>query len=533
MKVATKRRVTGRRVRGPAKAREGVGSVEVLPSGRFRVRVWVEGQKKGDTFATREEAEQQRATLAVMHRATAQALPPEPKALTLAAWGKTWLERREELGEVRHPQGDRTRWDLHIGGCELAGMALADIRPKHITSWIDATTKRRKAKGAPGRVSPQTVRRAFALLRLALADAVRAEHIEANPAAGAKLPKAKAAPWAFLAAEEVAAVVRGAPGVPEESRRAFVVAIFTGLRQGELIALRWGDVTLDGPRPELHVQRSHDGPPKNGKPRRVPLLPHALEALQGLRREAGDVAPEALVFPTLRGHQRHRGNDFGWSVKITRGQPGPGYRLKLGITRYVRFHDLRHTCASHLAMGTWTSSPWPLQDVARWLGHGSVAITERYAHLAPGYLHDRAHAPVVASPERGTEAPRGTAPFVPRIGGNAGNTGRNTRPLSAPRVRDETLENTVFPSSVGQAWDSGALRARAMELLRAVDDGSPAGELARALALDVLRSAAPDSAPWSRAVAILEGGPLRMRHAVELAGLVMEAAEVTGEGMTG
>nr|MBK7065272.1 hypothetical protein [Deltaproteobacteria bacterium] len=61
----------------------------------------------------------------------------------------------------------------------------------------------------------------------------------------------------------------------------------------------------------------------------------------------------------------------------------------------------------------------------------------------------------------------------------------------------------------------------------------PGRELARALALDVLRSAAPDSAPWSRAVAVVEGGPLRMRHAVELAGLVMEAAEVFGEGMTG
>ncbi|TAK33217.1 MAG: hypothetical protein EPO40_00610 [Myxococcaceae bacterium] len=85
----------------------------------------------------------------------------------------------------------------------------------------------------------------------------------------------------------------------------------------------------------------------------------------------------------------------------------------------------------------------------------------------------------------------------------------------------------------GRAWDNGALRARAAELLRAVDEGTPAGELARALALDVLRSAAPDSAPWSRAVAVVEGGPLRMRHAVELAGLVMEAAEVSGEGMTG
>ena len=72
----------------------------------------------------------------------------------------------------------------------------------------------------------------------------------------------------------------------------------------------------------------------------------------------------------------------------------------------------------------------------------------------------------------------------------------------------------------------------AVELLRAVDEGTPAGDLARALALDVLRVAPADSPPWHRAVAVLEGGPLRMRHAVELAGLVMEAA-VTGEGMTG
>ena len=49
----------------------------------------------------------------------------------------------------------------------------------------------------------------------------------------------------------------------------------------------------------------------------------------------------------------------------------------------------------------------------------------------------------------------------------------------------------------------------------------------------MLRVAAPDSAVWARAVAVLEGGTLRMRHAVELAGLVTEAAEVTGERMTG
>jgi hypothetical protein len=87
--------------------------------------------------------------------------------------------------------------------------------------------------------------------------------------------------------------------------------------------------------------------------------------------------------------------------------------------------------------------------------------------------------------------------------------------------------------AVGQAWDSEHLQGLAVELLRAVDEGTPGGELARALALDVLRVAPADSPPWHRAVAVLEGGPLRMRHAVELAGLVMDAAEVPGEGMTG
>lgn len=314
-------------------------------------------------------------------------------------------------------------------------MALRDIRPKHVASWIDAMVKRRKAKGGAGRVSPLTVRRAFSLLRLALADAVRAEHIDANPASGAKLPKPKAAPWAFLTAEEVAAVERGAPGVPESARRAFVVAIYTGLRQGELIALRWGDLTLDGPRPEVHVQRSHDGPPKSGKSRRVPLLRPALDALQAHRGEAPHAGADDLVFPTVRGHQRHRGNDFGWRAKIINGPPGPACRIKLGVERYVRFHDLRHTCASHLAMGTWTANPWPLQDIARWLGHGSVAITERYAHLSPGYLHDRARGAAEASPGRGTNAPRGTASNVPRLRENADKTSKNAPSFNAPRAR--------------------------------------------------------------------------------------------------
>lgn len=55
------------------------------------------------------------------------------------------------------------------------------------------------------------------------------------------------------------------------------------------------------------------------------------------------------------------------------------------FARHVRFHDLRHTCASHLVMGSW-GRPWRLEEVRQMLGHSSITATERYAHLAPEVL---------------------------------------------------------------------------------------------------------------------------------------------------
>lgn len=84
---------------------------------------------------------------------------------------------------------------------------------------------------------------------------------------------------------------------------------------------------------------------------------------------------------------------------------------------------------------------------------------------------------------------------------------------------------------MGHLGGLGVARDLAEGFLRAVDEGHPAGPLARTLSVEVLRSMAADSAPWVLAVEVLEGGPLRMRRAVELAGQVFEAAEVEeGEG---
>ena len=105
--------------------------------------------------------------------------------------------------------------------------------------------------------------------------------------------------------------------------------------EGEIIALRVGDLTLDGPRLEVHVQRSHDGPPKNGKTRRVPLFPQALAALRAQLAHLGETAPDDLVFPSARGHQRQPCDDFGWSSRKRRPGAPTGFNVALGITRPV------------------------------------------------------------------------------------------------------------------------------------------------------------------------------------------------------
>ena len=77
-----------------------------------------------------------------------------------------------------------------------------------------------------------------------------------------------------------------------------------------------------------------------------------------------------LVFPTERGHHRDRKPPRGWKAWLKAA----------GITRRVRWHDLRHTCASALVGGA-LGRKWSLEEVRALLGHSSIRVTERYAHF--------------------------------------------------------------------------------------------------------------------------------------------------------
>jgi integrase len=131
------------------------------------------------------------------------------------------------------------------------------------------------------------------------------------------------------------------------------------MRRGELFALTWESVDLAGGRITVHGATA-----KSGKTRHIPLNGEALAALRGWREQSP--ANSGLVFPSRRGealtHVRR-----AWESALR----------SAGIKRF-RWHDLRHTFASKLAM-----AGIDLNTVRELLGHSDYAMTQRYAHLAP------------------------------------------------------------------------------------------------------------------------------------------------------
>ncbi len=144
-----------------------------------------------------------------------------------------------------------------------------------------------------------------------------------------------------------------------------VVALKTGLRQGELLGLKWDDVDLVAGR--LMVRRSiwrgHEGTPKSGKSREVPLAQSVVEALKKHRHLRGDrVFCREDGKPLTDGDCKHP----LWST------------CKRAGLRRIGWHVLRHTFASHLVM-----RGVPIRAVQELMGHSTVEMTMRYAHLSP------------------------------------------------------------------------------------------------------------------------------------------------------
>lgn len=167
--------------------------------------------------------------------------------------------------------------------------------------------------------------------------------------------------------EEIFALVRAAES--EQDGALFLTAAFTGLRLGELIALRWRDVDLANS--VLRVRASFTvgvlTAPKSGKVRSVPLAPDVAQALVKLAERELFTGEDDLVFSSLAGSHL---DDSALRRRYKRA-------LQKAGLRQLRFHDLRHT------FGTRMIAKADIRRVQEWMGHADVQTTMRYLHYAP------------------------------------------------------------------------------------------------------------------------------------------------------
>jgi len=325
-------------------------------------------------------------------------------SLTIRTWGKDFLDAREVNGG-RNLASERLLWKTHIETAEFIDCPLEAITSKDVKRWMARmNTKKTSGRGAHKATAKkerplrhlawQTKTHALNLLRCAFSVAIEDELVDgslANPCAGLrfKKPPQTEKPINFLIRPEIEQVQKVTPAgiLP-----LIEFAIATALRQGEMRALRDGDVHLDAQVPHVTVRygKPPRKPTKSGVPRDVPLLPMAVRALRAwyeYRASWCKQNPEGLTFPAERGGYRSAGKFLGRDHHVQ----WKALLRAAGISRHVVWHDLRHTGATAL-LGGFFGRKWSLEEIQQFLGHADVKTTQLYAHALQQTLNDAARA---------------------------------------------------------------------------------------------------------------------------------------------
>ena len=231
-----------------------------------------------------------------------------------------------------------------------------------------APAERPAAASSPGALANNSKNRIVTLLHGVFVRACKVYGLQANPVAGVERhPVRIVGDIEVFSPEEVWALVRAAES--ERDGTLFLTAAFTGLRRGELLALRWRDVDFAGS--VVRVRASYAGgaltSPKSGKVRSVPLAPEVAKALAKLAVREHFTSEDDLVFAS------ETGSYLDGSALRRRYKQA----LKQAGLRPLRFHDLRHT------FGTRMITKADIRRVQEWMGHADIQTTMRYLHYSP------------------------------------------------------------------------------------------------------------------------------------------------------
>lgn len=323
---------------------------------------------------------------------------------SLAEFLADWLS-----GVIRPNRAARTHatykmvCDRYLAESPLATTKLERLRPQDVQAYYGELLERG--------VSADMVRRVHRTLHAALNQAVAWEYVPRNPAAGIKLPRHQPREFRVLSVaetNELVSTLRDADPEKQQARASLwapvAVAVTTGLRPGELLALRWSDIDLKAGTltvryavEEIGSVRRLKAPKTKGSRRTIPLHANTVAVLKEHRRRQNKLRlslprhwtweDNDLVFPDTTPTSRDDPDGSG-SVEFPAGRLRSTKILgrlfvrearALGFEN-LRFYDLRHTHVTHLLF-----AGVPVKDVSVRVGHTSPAMTlSRYAHLLPG-----------------------------------------------------------------------------------------------------------------------------------------------------
>jgi integrase len=322
----------------------------------------------------------------------------EPSKMTLIVWLREWLEASVKI-QCRPATYVRYQGIIenHIAKATIADLPLQKLRASHLEAYYAA---------AAGSMSTKTLH--HTVIRLALRKATRDRLVTANVAADLdgrpKRPRGRsedAREHCWTASEAQTFLIAAKAAGPQEGAL-YALALDSGARKGELCGLRWSDVDFETGQIRISQQLTKPGPeptfgpPKNGRARNVTLSAETLALLKAHKAHQATVKMAnrtgyhdfGLVFAKEWGELRARKDLLGQPLQANNlGERSFDRVRKAAEIRRIKFHGLRHTCATLLLQ-----AGEPVHVVAQRLGHSDVQITlNTYAHVLPDMQRGAAH----------------------------------------------------------------------------------------------------------------------------------------------
>lgn len=350
-------------------SRSAAGSIRQRPDGRWEARYTVEGKRKSVYGETQREVRQK---LTAIQADIDNGIYQAPTKLTLSAWLDTW--QKDYLGDVKPRTVDSYKNTVRLHILPAIGkVKIQSLSTVQIQTFYNGLQR--------AGLSAKTIKNIHGVLHRALNDALSIGLIRFNPCTACKLPKVMKPEISPFDEKQIAAFLNAVRGHKYENL--FILTLFCGLRQGEVLGLSWDCVNSGVITINKQLQRARDGshsyllaPTKNDKARYIKPAQTVLDALhrekvkQKLAKlQAGPAwnNDKNLVFTDEFGHSLSAQTVYLHFKKVAADIGAP----------QARFHDLRHSYAV-LALKAGDD----IKTVQSNLGHHTAAFTlDTYAYV--------------------------------------------------------------------------------------------------------------------------------------------------------